>query len=88
MNAGLLTVAVGSQVARDNKLQLSHDLSMTSTTSLFQCPRADVTLDRVRDLVGQRLPESLTLEYKQGNSRGLSDRTSARLSLRRRCASL
>lgn len=38
---------------------------MTSTTSIFASPAADVTLDRVRDLVRQNLPESLTLEYKE-----------------------
>lgn len=38
---------------------------MTSTKSLFACSVSDVTLDRVRDLVGQGLPESLTVEYKE-----------------------
>lgn len=33
--------------------------------SLFACSPADVTLERVRELVGQDLPESLTLEYKE-----------------------
>lgn len=33
--------------------------------SLFACPAADVTLERVRELAGHDLPESLTLEYKE-----------------------
>ncbi|HUZ56287.1 MAG TPA: ATP-binding protein [Streptosporangiaceae bacterium] len=44
---------------------------MTSTMSLFACSPADVTLERVRDLAGQDLPESLTLEYKERYSQGL-----------------
>lgn len=44
---------------------------VTSTTSLFSCPSSDVTLDRVRELVGQELPESLTLEYKEKFSSSL-----------------
>jgi Schlafen, AlbA_2 len=39
--------------------------------SLFACAPADVTLERVRELVGQVLPESLTLEYKQRYSPSL-----------------
>lgn len=38
---------------------------MTSVTSLFNCSATDVTIDRVRDLVEQAIPESLTLEYKE-----------------------
>jgi hypothetical protein len=38
---------------------------MTSVTSLFACPAADVTVEGVRDLVGDGQPESVTLEYKQ-----------------------
>jgi len=45
--------------------------SVTSTMSLFACAPADVTLERVRDLVGQDLPESLTLEYKERYSPSL-----------------
>jgi hypothetical protein len=44
---------------------------MTPTASLFSCAGADVSLDRVRDLVGQGMPESLTLEYKQEFSKNL-----------------
>ena len=38
-------------------------LAVTSTMSLFACSPADVTLGPVRELIGQDLPESLTLEY-------------------------
>jgi len=38
---------------------------MTSTASLFRCSASDITLDRVRSLVGEGQPESLTLEYKE-----------------------
>ncbi|MFF0143335.1 helix-turn-helix domain-containing protein [Streptomyces sp. NPDC005227] len=38
---------------------------MTSTASLFACRPADVTLERVRELVAIGQPESLTLEYKE-----------------------
>lgn len=38
---------------------------MTSVMSLFSCSAVDVTFSRVRDLVEQAIPESLTLEYKQ-----------------------
>jgi Schlafen, AlbA_2 len=44
---------------------------VTSVVSLFNSPAADVTLDRVRELVGQNLPESLTLEYKEAYSSGV-----------------
>lgn len=44
---------------------------MTSTTSLFDSSPADITLERVRELVGQDLPESLTLEYKERYSSSL-----------------
>ena len=40
-------------------------------TSLFSSPAADITLDQVRELVSQNLPESLTLEYKETYSPGL-----------------
>jgi Putative DNA-binding domain len=39
--------------------------------SLFACSPADATLQRVRDLVAQDLPESLTLEYKERYSPSL-----------------
>jgi|SRR5579884_1027313 len=39
---------------------------MTSINSLFQCAAQDVTIERVRELVAQAQPESLTLEYKEG----------------------
>lgn len=38
---------------------------MTSTASPFACHAADVTLQRVRELVSMGQPESLTLEYKK-----------------------
>ena len=38
---------------------------MTSAASLFACRPADVTLERVRELVAIGQPESLTLEYKE-----------------------
>lgn len=38
---------------------------MTSTLSLFAGAPADVTLERVRELVAQDPPESLTLEFKR-----------------------
>ena len=44
---------------------------MTSTMLLFACSPADVTLERVRELIGQDLPESLTLEYKEKYSPSL-----------------
>jgi hypothetical protein len=44
---------------------------MTSTTSLFACAPADVTIERVEELVDQDLPESLTLEYKEKYSSSL-----------------
>jgi predicted HTH transcriptional regulator len=52
---------------------------MTSTTSLFACASADVTLDRVRDLVGQGQgqPESLRLEYKEKFTPRLVDSVTA-----------
>ncbi len=39
---------------------------MVSISTLFNCAAADVTLERVRDLVSQAEPEGLTLEYKRG----------------------
>jgi predicted HTH transcriptional regulator len=44
---------------------------VTSATSLFNSPTADITLDQVRELISQNLPESLTLEYKETYSPGL-----------------
>jgi len=44
---------------------------VTSVTSLFNSSTADITLDQVRELVSQNLPESLTLEYKETYSPGL-----------------
>ena len=44
---------------------------VTSVTSLFNSPAADITLDQVRELVSQNLPESLTIEYKETYSPGL-----------------
>lgn len=38
---------------------------MVTTASLFASSAADVSLDRVRQLIAQDLPESLTLEYKE-----------------------
>lgn len=46
-------------------------MDVTSSASLFSAPAADVTLDRVRGLVDQNLPESLTLEYKEAYSSSL-----------------
>src|SRR5258708_4415515 len=40
-------------------------MTVTSTTSLFACAPADVTFDRVAELVGHDPPESLTLEFKE-----------------------
>lgn len=39
--------------------------SVTSTISLLACAKNDVTLDRIRVLVGQEQSESFTLEYKE-----------------------
>lgn len=44
---------------------------MASTISLLACAKADVTLDRVKALVGQEGSESLTLEYKERYSENL-----------------
>lgn len=44
---------------------------VTSTMSLFACAAADVTLDRVEELVDQAPPESLTLEFKERYSQGV-----------------
>lgn len=38
---------------------------MTSPFSLFACAASEVTLERVRELLDQTIPESLTLEYKR-----------------------
>jgi hypothetical protein len=58
-------------VARVRRSFACHALMVTSTMSLFACSPADVTLERVRELVGQDLPESLTLEYKEKYSSSL-----------------
>jgi hypothetical protein len=44
---------------------------MTSFASLFACPAAEVTFERVRNLVGERPSESLTLEFKEKYSPGV-----------------
>ncbi len=44
---------------------------MTSTMSLFASAVADVTLERIQELLAQELPESLTLEYKEKYSPSL-----------------
>ena len=46
-------------------------MGVTSPASLFSAPAADVTLARVRQIVDQNLPESLTLEYKEAYSPGM-----------------
>jgi Putative DNA-binding domain len=46
-------------------------LTVTSTMSLFACSAADVTLERIRELVSQDPPESLTLEFKERYSPGV-----------------
>jgi predicted HTH transcriptional regulator len=48
--------------------------------SLFACPSADVTLERVRELVGQDQPESLTLEHKERFSPSLVKSVTAMVS--------
>jgi len=62
---------VGLSKPRTGQSTAWHARVVTSTTSLFACSPADVTLDRVRELVGQDLPESLTLEYKEKYSYSL-----------------
>jgi hypothetical protein len=44
---------------------------MTSTGSIFASSATDVTIERVRQLVDQNLPEGLTLEYKESFSSGI-----------------
>jgi hypothetical protein len=44
---------------------------MTSFASLFACAAVDVTYDRVRALVEEQPPESLTLEFKSQYSEGV-----------------
>ncbi len=44
---------------------------MTSSSSIFASSAAEVTLERVRQLVEQNLPEGLTLEYKESYSSGV-----------------
>lgn len=58
----VLTTRSGSHLAAC-RVFACHALVVTSTMSLFACSPADVTLERVRELVGQDLPESLTLKY-------------------------
>jgi len=41
---------------------------MTTPATIFASSAADITLDRVRQLVDQNLPEGLTLEYKEDYS--------------------
>ena len=50
---------------------------MTALTSIFGCAATDVTLERVRQLVAEALPESLTLEYKERFTRNLVDSIAA-----------
>jgi hypothetical protein len=50
---------------------------MTSTASLFACRPADVTLERVRELVAVGQPESLTLEYKESFAQKIPDSVAA-----------
>ena len=50
---------------------------MTTTASLFGCRAADVTLERVRELVGIGQPESLTLEYKESYAAKVPDSVAA-----------
>jgi hypothetical protein len=50
---------------------------VASVTSLFNSPAADITLERVRELVSQNLPESLTLEYKAAYSSSLVNSVAA-----------
>ncbi|MFE5587417.1 helix-turn-helix domain-containing protein [Kitasatospora sp. NPDC056531] len=50
---------------------------MTSTASLFACHAADVTLERVRELVSVGQPESLTLEYKESFAAKIPDSVAA-----------
>jgi hypothetical protein len=50
---------------------------MTSAASLFACRPADVTLERVRELVAVGQPESLTLEYKESYATKLPDSVAA-----------
>lgn len=50
---------------------------MTTTTSLFACRPADVTLERVRELVAIGQPESLTLEYKESYASKIPDSVAA-----------
>lgn len=45
--------------------------------SLFACRPADVTLDRVRELVAIGQPESLTLEYKESFAQKIPDSVAA-----------
>jgi len=44
---------------------------MTSFASLFACPAVDVTYERVRSLIDEHPPESLTLEFKEQYSPGV-----------------
>jgi hypothetical protein len=45
--------------------------TVASTASLFAGAPADMTLERVRELVSQDPPESLTLEFKRQYSSGV-----------------
>jgi len=44
---------------------------VTTATSLFATPAADITLDKIRELVSQTPSESLTIEYKEQFSSSL-----------------
>jgi predicted HTH transcriptional regulator len=50
---------------------------VTSPFSLFACPASEVTLDRVRDLLDQTIPECLRLEYKQQKPRDIAKAVAA-----------
>ena len=65
------TRAAADRRSRPDPRQLCHALTVTSTMSLFACAAADVTLERVEELVDQAPPESLTLEFKERYSQGV-----------------
>jgi hypothetical protein len=50
---------------------------MTSLDSIFGCAASDVTIERVRQLVAEAFPESLTIEYKEEYSEGLMESVAA-----------
>lgn len=55
----------------DQASPLWHAQPVVSTHSLFMCAAGDVTVDRVRALIEQGPPESLTLEFKEKYSPSL-----------------